>query len=151
MRIIHCNSGVCKSWLFFHLFVFCFFIFFFEKVYLLFYKLSIKIGNYFWFLFFILNQGNQLFLVLFWVKKFFLKDFFIPLILILVLLHLKPIHFVFNFLFLYFWIEILFLIVSLCSLHFVHCFQWLFCCLFILLNLLVCLFIDFASVLRCFQ
>ena len=35
-------------------------------------------------------------------------------------------------------------------LHFVHCSQWSFCCLFILLNLLVHLFVGFAPVLRCF-
>ena len=42
----NCNSGVCESWLFFCLFVFLIF-FLFEKVCLLFYKLSIKIENHF--------------------------------------------------------------------------------------------------------
>ena len=110
-----------------------------------------KLKTIFQFLFFVLNQKNQVLLVLFWVKKFFLEDFFVPLILVPVLLHLKPVHFVFNFLFLYFWIKTLFLIVSLCPLHFVHCSQWSFYCLFILLNLLIHLFVGFAPVLRCFR
>ena len=43
-----CDSGICESWLFSHLFVFCFLVFFFfEKVCLLFCELSIKIGNHF--------------------------------------------------------------------------------------------------------
>ena len=53
----------------------------------------------FWFLFFVLNQRDQVLLVLFWVKKFFLEDFFVPLILVLILLHLKPVFFIFGLLF----------------------------------------------------